>query len=206
MAAAVRKDEFVVDINDVKRFTPTHLKTSLDECPNTKKKLYDEDVLKDRIGNVKYLDRGLTDIGDLAVHTVNGEDTFVNMQVARQSGNSQQSNINTNILECGFDLSVEPIAVRIRHQKNGKEVIEILEGRTRLITLKTKNVENIIADRYLIEDDADAIRAAQIFNTQKKDHGQVKLADIRHTMNLLLEKDQDIFIEINMEKHIGIIL
>tara|TARA_Y100000310_G_scaffold171171_1_gene171353 strand:+ start:237 stop:1430 length:1194 start_codon:yes stop_codon:yes gene_type:complete len=192
MAAAVRLEEFAVDISVVKEFTEEHKKISLRECPNKelgKAKLYNNDVLKERIGDVKYIDRDLIAIGDLAVHTVNGEDAFVNMQVARQAGNSQQSNINTDILECGFDLSQEPIAVRIKKLKNGKEVIEILEGRTRLITLKSKNVKNIIADMYRIPNDADAIRAAQIFNTQKKPFGQVKVADIRHTMNLLLEKD-----------------
>ena len=192
MAAAVRLEESAVDINVVKEFTEEHLKISLRECPNKelgKAKLYNNDVLKERIGDVQYIDRDLIAIDDLEVHTVNGEDSFVGMQVARQSGNPQQSNINTDILECGFDLSQEPIAVRIRPVKNNKIVIEILEGRTRLITLKSRNVKNIIADRYLIPNDADAIRAAQIFNTQKKPFGQVKPADILHTMNLLLEKE-----------------
>ena len=192
MAAAVRLEESAVDINVVKEFTQEHLDTSLRECPNKelgKAKLYNPDILKARIGDVKYLDRQLIPIADLEVQTVNGEDSFVGMQVARQSGNPQQSNINTDILECGFDLSQEPIAVRIRTVKGNKIVIEILEGRTRLITLKSKNVKNIIADRYLIPNDADAIRAAQIFNTQKKPFGQVKPADILHTMNLLLEKE-----------------
>jgi len=191
MAAAVRTEEFAVDIKVVKEFTQQHLDISLRECPNKnmgKAKLYNPNVLK-RIGDVKYLDRALIAISDLAVQTVNGEDSFVNMQVARQSGNSQQSNINTDILECGFDLSQEPIAVRVKKSKNGKEVIEILEGRTRLITLKSKNVINIVADMYQIPNDADAIRAAQIFNTQKKPFGQVKPADIRHTMKQLLEKE-----------------
>ena len=187
--AALRIDDFIVDINKVKRFTITHLQTSLEECPDTKKKLYDVDILQARMGNVEYLDRVLINISDIAVQSRHGEDSFVNMQIARQSGNPQQSNINTDILEGGWDLSEYPIAVRVRYLNNGKAVIEILEGRTRLITLRSKNVENIIADRYLIEDDADAIRAAQIFNTQKKEHGQVKPADIRHSMRLLLEMD-----------------
>jgi len=192
MAAAVRLEESAVDINIVKEFTQEHLDISLRECPNKEKgksKLYNNDVLRERIGDVKYIDRKLINISDLAMHTVNGEDAFVNMQVARQSGNSQQSNINTDILECGFDLSQDPIAVRVKELKNGKIIIEILEGRTRLVTLKSRNITNIIADMYRIPNDADAIRAAQIFNTQKKPFGQVKVVDIRHTMNLLLEKD-----------------
>ena len=68
MAAAVRLEESAVDINVVKEFTQEHLDTSLREFPNKelgKAKLYNPDILKARIGDVKYLDRQLISIDDL---------------------------------------------------------------------------------------------------------------------------------------------
>ena len=182
--------QIILNLKDGFTFDEANLKTHIDLIEEKAHPyVYDCDV-----PDVEYIETNLVSMDSIVWASSSDEDESSRIQLPRLANNVKAPAIREDIMTFGFSLANVPIL--LERLNDGRYLI--LDGRTRLQTLKEIGVTNIIAGIFEPMSKKDRLIFGVKMNNINKPFGEASFPDIKNAM-LTLAKDGHITGDLDSE-------